>query len=185
MRHTIYSFAWVPGIVIFSAISAGTLAFSFADEKENSSRAALDSMTGDWTTFPREKVDSGTGQNWQIKWNKKSKYLDYHVETISKNEVAYEGNGFILYDPELDTYRIYLMMDNGALHESVGKKTGTDSFEFRVTTYGVPNAVFPDQSYKLRVTPNEMIGEYAVIKEGGAIDSSSIARIRLWRRDRR
>lgn len=182
MRNKHPKFAQVSGLAIFCILSIGIIATSFAEEKERPLNVALNSMVGKWTTFQKDDK-SGNGQNWQIEWSKKGTYLDYYVETIIKNQAAFNGTGFILYDSESDTYRIFLMMDNGALHESVGKKINTDSYEFRVATYGVPNAVFPDQSYKLRVTPTEMVGEYTVIKEDGVIDRSSVARITLRRRE--
>ena len=79
----------------------------------------LDEYIGTWQTEYEDK-EGKNREIWTLAWNDKQTYIDFHTETWVNSKLAYVGEGFLFYAEPEDEYRMYLMMDNGALHESIG-----------------------------------------------------------------
>ena len=155
--------------LIFLAISAGPV---LAQMQENS----LQELVGVWETNYVDEDGPGR-QVWTFSWNHNQTFLTLETLTYVNDEVAFVGKGFKYYDTENQKYRIYLMMDNGALHESTGIRQEDGTYRYMSETHG--NAAFPDVEIELTVASGAMKVVYLWTAEDGTQerDDNIFARI--------
>ncbi len=89
---------------------------------------------------------------------------------------SFLGTGFAFFDAETGEYRLYLMMDNGALNESIGHRQVDSSLVFTTRTHGpVP---FPDLRTEIRVTDAGLEVDYISRSEGETVrDQNLLVRV--------
>ena len=127
---------------------------------------------GSWQTEYKDS-DGDNKQIWTMTWNEKKTFLDFRTLTFLNDEVIFVGVGFIFYSEPESEYRMYLMMDNGALHESIGEKTGRNEFRFTTKTWG--NASHGDMDTEMSVSRDKMLVAYIYEgKDGSPKRSESV-----------
>ena len=129
----------------------------------------LAAYIGSWQTEYQD-AEGDNKQIWTMKWNEKKTFLDFRTLTFLNNEVIFVGVGFIFYSEPESEYRMYLMMDNGALHESIGEKTGRNDFRFTTKTWG--NAAFGDMDTEVSLSTDEMLVTYVYEGKDGTLKRS-------------
>ncbi len=137
----------------------------------------LAGYVGAWETKYQDQ-DGDNKQIWTFEWNVKKTYLDLRTLTYLNDEVIFVGDGFVFYAKPDSEYRIYLMMDNSVLHESIGAKVGESKFLFTSKTYGNPN--FPDVQTEISLSPDTMNVTYISKEPDGSLhrDENLFRRVR-------
>lgn len=138
-------------------------------ETSPSYRDDLGSFVGTWRN---EYVDSD-GDNleiWSFQWNSKETFLEFCTETSINGEVQFLGSGAFLADAGDSRFRLYLMMDNGVMHESVGSKNGDGFFAFESTSFGIHG--FPAHKVELTRSEETLIVSYIYPDENGGTERS-------------
>jgi hypothetical protein len=114
---------------------------------------------GVWESTDEGKDGTKWREEWAFKWNPSHTFLNYRTVVERNGEPFSIGAGFLMYDVKTATYRLYLMVDNGALHESIGKEVADGRFEYTLETYGNPK--FATTTMGLSFTPSVMRVSYS------------------------
>jgi hypothetical protein len=120
---------------------------------------------GVWESKETEKDGTQWREEWRFDWNDTHTFLDYCTVVERNGEPYATGVGFLMYDVKTSSYRLYLMVDNGALHESIGTEVGDGRFEYTMETYGNPK--FATATVGLAFTPSVMTVSYSSVGADG------------------
>ena len=151
-------------VLIIAIISV--ISFSFSTNKTNdnpkNSDVFLNKLIGTWEAISKD--DEGERKElWTLDWSTNKTHLELNVVSSFNDNPFATGYGFIVADSTSHEYRIYLMMDNGAMHESVGIRNKESEIDFILKTYG--NVNFPDLKCKFLVNENTMTTKYTSLDD--------------------
>ena len=127
---------------------------------ENAVNPNLEKWVGTW-----QMTSGDYEENWTLQWTEEKTHLDLTFVSFEAGEPAFKANGFIFFDINTARLHLYMMMNNGALHENIGKLGNDGKFRLRSITYGGP--VFPDHDMVVTFENNKMVFEYIYESETG------------------
>ncbi len=127
---------------------------------ENSLNLKLDEWVGAWQMTSGEYEE-----NWELQWNEEKTHLNLTFASFEDEQPAFKATGFILFDSNTGRLHMYMMMNNGALHENIGKLESDGKYMLRSKTYGGPG--FPDHDMIVSFEKGKMIFEYVYESQDG------------------